>query len=58
MISSLSLKTIRRSNKNIKARYSITNVSIKDISKIMKEFEKLTCEVYVRKSSNNEYTDS
>ena len=41
LIFSLGLKTIVRSKKNKKARYDITNVSMKDISKMIKEFENL-----------------
>ena len=41
-----------------KARYAINNVSLKDISKIIKEFEKLPNEGYVQKRPNNEPTDS
>ena len=37
----LGIKTIGRSKKKKKARYSITNVSMKDIHNIIKEFEKL-----------------
>ena len=37
-IASLCIKTIGRSKKNKKARYAITNVSMKDISKIIKGF--------------------
>ena len=58
MLAYLGIKTIRNSNKNKKARYSINNVSLKDISKIIKEFEKLSCEGYVRNRSKHEPTDS
>ena len=47
LITSLGIKTIGRYNKNKKARYAITNVSIKDISKIIKEFENLPYKGYV-----------
>ena len=49
LITSLGINTIRIPKKNKKARYNITNVSLKDISKIIKEFEKLPYERYVRK---------
>ena len=39
MITSLGIKTIRRSKKIKKAKFSITGVGLKDISKIIKEFE-------------------
>ena len=51
MITSLGLKTILRSKKIKKARYAITNVSMKDISKIIKEFERFPYKGYVRESS-------
>ena len=57
LITSLCLKTIIRSKKK-KARYTITNVSLKDISNITKKFDKLPYEGYVRKSSKYEPTDS
>ena len=38
LINYLGLDTIRRSTKKKKAKYSITSVSLKDISKIIKEF--------------------
>ena len=57
LITSLGLKTIRRPKRK-KARYAITYVSLKDISKTIKEFEKLTYEVYVKKSSIHIPTES
>ena len=57
MITSLVLKTIRRSNKNKKENYASTNVSLKDISNIIKEFEKFPFEGYVRKRSKHKPTD-
>ena len=41
LINSMVLKTNIRSKKNKKARYVITNVSMKELSNIIKEFEKL-----------------
>ena len=38
LITSLGINTIIRSKKKKNARYDITNVNIKDISKIIKEF--------------------
>ena len=58
LITSLSIKTIGSSNKNKKARYAITNVSMKDISKIIKEFEDFPYEGYVRKRPKHEPTNS
>ena len=57
-ITSLGVKTIRRSKKDNKARYAITNVSLKDLSKIIKEFEDLTYGSYVQKRSKHMHTDS
>ena len=58
LINSLDINIIRRSNKNKKERYAITNVSLKDIYRIIKESEKLTYEGYVRKRSEHEPSDS
>ena len=57
LVTSMVLKTIRRSKKNKKSRYAITNVSLKDISNIIKEFEKLPYEGYLQKSSKYVTTD-
>ena len=43
------LKTMRRSKKIEKAGYAISNVSLKDLSKIIKIFQYLPHEGYVRK---------
>ena len=51
MITFLVIKNIRRSYKNKKERFDITNLSLKDISKIIKEFEDFTAKGYVRKRS-------
>ena len=48
LITSLGLKTIGRSKKYKKARYYITNVCLKYLSKMIKEFEKFPYEGYVR----------
>ena len=58
LITYLGLKTNVRSKKNKEARYDITNVSIKDISKIIKDFEKLPYKGYVRKRLKHEPTDN
>ena len=42
LVTTLNLKTKVRSEKYKKARYSIENVSMKDLSNIIKEFEKLS----------------
>ena len=41
LVTALALKTKARSKKYKKARYAIGNVSMKDLSKKIKEFEKL-----------------
>ena len=57
LITSLGLNTIGRSKKR-NARYSISNVSLKDIYDIIKGFEDLTYDGYVRKRSKHVPTDS
>ena len=58
LINSLGLKTIIRS-KNIKrARFYISEVILKDISKIIKEFKDVPYEGYVSKWSKHMPTDS
>ena len=42
LVTALALKTKVRSQKYKKARYAIINVSMKDFSNIIKEFEKLS----------------
>ena len=51
LINSLGVKTIRRSNKNKKARYAIPNVSLKDISEIVKESDKFLYDAVQPKTS-------
>ena len=58
MITSLVIKTIIRPKKNKNERYDNTNISLEDISNIIKEFEKLPYEGYVQKKSKHETTDS
>ena len=58
LITSLGLKTNVRSNKYKKARYAITNVSMKYLSNIIKDIEKLSYKGYVRKRPKHEPTDS
>ena len=58
MITSLGLKTIRRSNKIKWVRFSITEVSLKKISNIIKDFKYFTYEGYARNSSKYMPTDS
>ena len=56
-INSLGLKIIVSAKKNEKERHSIKNVSMKDISMIIKEFEKFPYKGYVRKRPIHEPTD-
>ena len=58
LINSLGLKYKARPNKYKKARYAIRNFSLKDLSKIIREFEKLPYKSYDRRRPKNEPTDS
>ena len=57
LITSLGLDPIRRSKKK-KAIYDITNISLKDLSEIIKKFEYLPYEVYASKRYKHVRTDS
>ena len=50
LITSLGIKNIRRSKKKKKSSYANTTVSLKDISKIINQFEGFHFEGFVRKS--------
>ena len=58
LVASLGLKTIVRSKKNQKSRYTITNVGMKDLSKIIKGFEKFPYKGYVKNRPKHEPTAS
>ena len=58
LITYVGLKIIVMPKKNKKSSYAITNVSMKDLSKIIKEFEKFPYTYCVRKRPNHEPTDS
>ena len=58
MITSLGFKTKERSQKYKKARYAIGNFSKKNISKIIKEFEKIEKLPYEKKRRKHEPTES
>ena len=58
LITSMGFKTKARPNKYKKSRYAIRNVSKKDISKIIKEFEKFEKLPYERKRPKHEPNDS
>ena len=58
LIASHGLKAKTRPKKYKKARYAIRNVIKKDLSKIIREFEKLPYESYEKKRPKHEPTDS
>ena len=58
LITSLGFKTKSRSQKYKKARYAIRKFSEKDISKIIKEFEKIEKPPYEKKRPKHEPTES
>ena len=58
MVTSLVFKTKARLQKYKKERYAIGNVSEKDLSKIIKEFEKIEKLTYENKRPKHEPTDS
>ena len=56
MVTALALKTKARATKNIKARYAIVNVSMKDLSNKIKEFEKIVKVPHLKKTLKHEPT--
>ena len=58
LVTALALKTKVRSQKYKKARYAIKNVSMKDLSNIIKEFEKIVKVSYVKSIPKHEPTSS
>ena len=54
----MGLKAISRPKKHKRERYAMGNVSRKDLSKIIREFEKSPYENYEKKRPNHEPTDS
>ena len=58
LIAYMGLKTSKRSNKIYKGVFSITEVSLKDISKIIKEFNDVNYEGYLSKRSKQMPTGS
>ena len=58
MITSLGLKDKARTKKYKKDRYAIGNVRKKELSKIIREFEKLPYQTYEREMQKHEPTDS
>ena len=58
LINSLSFKATRSSKKYKKSRYAIINASKRDLSKIIREFEKLPYESYDNKRPKHDPTES
>ena len=58
LITSLGFKTKARSHKYKKAMYAIGNISKKDLSKIIREFEKIEKLTYEKKRPKHEPTDN
>ena len=58
LIASLGFKTKARSQKYKKARYAVGNVCEKDISKIIKDFEKFEKLSYEKKRPKHDPTES
>ena len=58
MVTALALKTKAGSKKYKKARYAIGYVSMKDLSNIIKEFEKIVKVPYVKSIPKHEPTSS
>ena len=58
LVTTMALKTKVRTKKYKKARYAIGNVSMKDLSNIIKEFEKIVKVPYVKRIPKHEHTSS
>ena len=58
MVTALDLKTKIGSQKYKKARYAIGNVRMKDLSNIIKEFEKVVKVTYMKRIPKHEPTSS
>ena len=58
LITSLGLKAKSRSKKYKKSRYSIGNVSMKELLKIIRDFERLTYESYERSITKHDPNNS
>ena len=56
LVTALDLKTKVRSKKYKKSRYAIRNVSMKDLSNIIKDFEKIVKVPYVKRIPKHEPT--
>ena len=58
LVTALALKTKAKSKKYKKARYAIGNVSMKNLSNKIKEFEKIVKVSYVKRIPKHEPTSS
>ena len=58
LITSLGIKAKTRPKKHKKERYAMVNVSMNYVSKIIREFEKLSYKSYERRRSKHEPTDT
>ena len=58
LITYLGLKSKTIPNKYKNVRYAIINVSMKDLSKIIREFEKLPYRIYEMRRPKHDPTDS
>ena len=58
LVTTLALNTKARSTEYKKTRYAIVNVSMKDLSNIIKEFEKIVRVPYVKRIPKHEPTSS
>ena len=58
MVTAMDIKTKARQKKYKKARYAIVNVSMKDLSNKIKEFEKIVKVPYVKRITKHEPTSS
>ena len=58
LITSLGLKAKARTNKYKKSRYYIVNIIMKDLSKIIREFDKLPYKSYERRRPKHDPTGS
>ena len=58
MVTALDIKTKVRSQKYKKEKYAIGNVSMKDLSDIIEEFEKIVKVTYMKRIPKHEPTSS
>ena len=58
LITSLGIKAKASPKKQKKARYAIGNVSMKELSKIIREFEKLPYKSYERRRPKHDPTEN